>query len=184
MKLNCSWFDSAAFTIQAEERTLVGPGKRKHGAVFLAKIRLGVTGAEVLNFIVYLPGERCIGAFRVHPFAVQGNSIPRLDVRRVAGKRVYPFIFFVGQTHPVRSRDDAARNRSFFSRFVNDNDDYDYQGDRHSHDSYHDIACVITQLICLSGDGKDHAESDNQGSTPEKFLRHIVLLDAKRNPRL
>ena len=98
-------------------------------------------------------------------------------------QRVNPFVFFVRHAHPVRSRNNAARNRSLFPRFVNDHNDYNYQGDRDGHDSDQGIAYVIIELIRPGGDGKDHTESDNQDPTPEKFLRHIVLLDAKRNPR-
>jgi hypothetical protein len=142
------------------------------------KMRLRLTGAEVLGFLVYLPGERCARALRVHFFAMQGKSIARLDVCRVASQGVNPFVFFVRHAHPVRSRGDASRNRSLFPRFVNDYHCYYDQGDRHGHDSDDGTTYLISEWIirCPSGDGKGHTECHNQGSTPEEFLRHIVLL--------
>jgi hypothetical protein len=66
---------------------------------------------------------------------------------------------------------------------VNDHNSYHHQGGCHGHDSDDGNAHVITYLICSSRCGKDHAEDDNQDSTPEKFLRHVFLLEAIRNPR-
>src|SRR6202030_2702720 len=48
------------------------------GPRVLSRTCLGLTRAEVFGFHVYIPGQRLVGAVRIHLFAVQRNSMARL----------------------------------------------------------------------------------------------------------
>jgi len=47
--------------------------------------------------------------------------------------------------------------------------------DRHSHDSGNDSSSFVRQFVSSGRLDQDHAENDNQNSTPEMFLRHMSL---------
>ena len=64
---------------------------------------------------------------------LHGHAIARLDVARIAGKGVRPFILLVRDAHTAGSRDDTSRKRSRLGRFVYDHIGHNYHSCKHSH---------------------------------------------------
>jgi hypothetical protein len=98
-------------------------------------------------------------------FTFLPHSMTRLNICRVAGERIDFPVFFVGESHPVLSGDDTARDHYFLAPMMYDRDGCDDSNrcSRCNHDQ------DFLRVVCASGNGEAHTQNDNQNSTQKNI---------------